>query len=300
MSDIVQQAGARLPRLTGLFRSDTARRYSPAVSLALALPVIAALIAGFLYPIARLVALSFSGETFAQYRRIVEEPLYLMVLASTVEVAFVVTAACLVLGFPVAYFMTRVKGGWTNVVAACVFVPLWTSILIRSYAWIVLLDRHGIINTLLMKTSLIEMPLKLAFTQGAVILAMTHVLMPFMILPVYSALRTLSPDYWRAARNLGAGPVRAFVEVTVPLSLPGIFAGSLMCFVLALGFYITPALVGGPGSMMMSTLIAQQTVVLLDWPFAAAVSTVLLVMTLIFVFAFRKALSFSKGLNGVH
>jgi mannopine transport system permease protein len=274
--------------------------YSPALSAGLVLPVLAALAAGFLYPIARLVALSLSDGSLAQYRRIIEEPLYLAVLMSTVEVAFIVTVACLVLGFPIAYFMTRLSGGWARLVAACVFIPLWTSILIRSYAWIVLLQRHGIVNTLLIDAGLIDAPLKLIFTEGAVILAMTHVLMPFMILPVYSALSTLSPDYGRAARNLGAGPIRVFIEITVPLSLPGIFAGSVMCFVLALGFYIPPALVGGPSSMMISTLIGQQTTVLLDWPFAAALSTVLLIMTLFFVLVFRKALSFSKGLNGVH
>lgn len=297
---MLQPSEARAPRMGTLFQANSARTYSPALSLALVLPVLAALMAGFVYPIARLVALSFPDGSLDQYRRIVQDPLYLAVLASTVEVALIVTLACLILGFPVAYFMTRLKGKWANVVAACVFIPLWTSILIRSYAWIVLLARHGIVNTLLLKAGVIEAPLKLIFTQGAVILAMTHVLMPFMILPVFSALRTLPPDYARAARNLGAGPARAFVEVTLPLSLPGIFAGSVMCFVLALGFYITPALVGGPRSMMISTLIGQQTTVLLDWPFAAALSTLLLVMTLFFVFAFRKALSFSKGLNGVH
>lgn len=283
-----------------LFRAEPAGSYSTRLSFALIAPLLATLIAGFLYPIARLVALSFSGGTFHHYRRIWQEPLYVDVLVSTVEVAFIVTVASLVLGFPLAYFMTRLRGGLAIVVAACVFIPLWTSILIRSYAWIVLLQRNGIVNTLLVTAGFTDAPLKLIYTQGAVILAMTHVLMPFMILPIYSALRTLPPDYLRAARNLGAGPLRAFIEVTLPLSLPGIFAGSVMCFVLALGFYITPALVGGPGSMLMATLIGQQTMVLLDWPFAAALSTMLLVMTLVFVLVFRKALSLSKGLNGVH
>ncbi len=301
MIDALQPREAEgLSRAGGLFRADSARTYSPALSFVLILPLLAALTAGFLYPIARLVSLSFSGGSFDQYRRIFREPLYAGVLASTVEVAFVVTVASLVLGFPVAYFMARLRRGLATLVAACVLVPLWTSILIRSYAWIVLLQRNGIVNALLIKTGITDAPVKLIYTQGAVILAMTHVLMPFMILPVYSALASLSPDYLRAARNLGAGPARAFLEVTVPLSLPGIFAGSVMCFVLALGFYITPALVGGPGSMLISTLIGQQTTVLLDWPFAAALSTVLLLMTLVLVFAFRKALSVSKGFSGVH
>lgn len=293
-------ARAEFGRFAGLFKAGSARSYPTVLSLALIAPLATALGAGFIYPIARLVALSVTDGTLEQYRRIFQEPLYLDVLASTVTVAFIVTASSLLLGFPVAYFMTRLKTNLAIVVAACVFIPLWTSILIRSYAWIVLLQRNGIVNTFLMTIGITDAPLKLIYTQGAVILAMTHVLMPFMILPIYSTLRTLPPDYLRAANNLGAGPIRAFIEVTLPLSLPGIFAGSVMCFVLALGFYITPALVGGPGSMMMATLIGQQTIVLLDWPFAAALSTVLLSMTLLFVLAFRKALSVSKGLNGVH
>jgi mannopine transport system permease protein len=279
---------------------SSARFYSPSASLGLAAPLLAALVAGFLYPVVRLVALSFSGGTFDHYRRIFSEPLHLGVLLSTIEVALVVTIASLVVGFPVAYLMARLRKGLAVGVAACVFIPLWTSVLIRSYAWVVLLQRNGIVNQLLLEIGITDGPLKLIYTQGAVILAMTHVLMPFMILPIYSALRALPPDYIRAARNLGAGPVRAFVAVTLPLSLPGVFAGSVMCFVLALGFYITPALVGGPGSMLMATLIGQQTTVLLDWPFAAALSTVLLAVTLLFVLLFRRTLSLSKGLNSVH
>jgi mannopine transport system permease protein len=298
MTDMAPPAGRA--RRYSFFHSHSARFYSPALSLALAAPLLLTLTAGFLYPITWLVSLSFPDGSVSQYLRILQDPLYLDVLITTAEVALIVTGACLLLGFPVAYLMSRLKRGFAILVAACVFIPLWTSILIRSYAWIILLQRNGIVNSLLSGTGLTDGPLKLIYTQGAVILAMTHVLLPFMILPIYAALRTLPSDYLRAARNLGAGPLRTFVEITLPLTLPGIFAGSVMCFVLALGFYITPALVGGPGSMMMATLIGQQTIVLLDWPFAAALSTVLLVMTLLFVLAFRKALSLSKGLNGVH
>lgn len=280
--------------------SSSARFYSLPTSIVLATPLIAALAIGFLYPVLKLFALSFSGGTLAYYRRIVAEPLHLAVLTGTVQVALVVTVASLLLGFPVAYLMARLSKGPATVVAACVFIPLWTSVLIRSYAWVTLLQRNGIINELLIDTGVTDGPLKLIYTQGAVILAMTHVLMPFMILPIYSALRALPADYVRAARNLGAGSLRAFVAVTLPLSLPGVFAGSVMCFVLALGFYITPALVGGPGSMLMATLIGQQTTVLLDWPFAAALSTVLLAVTLLFVLLFRRTLSLSKGLNSVY
>ena len=254
---------------------------------------------GFLYPVSKLVALSFANGA-ESYLRIGQDPLYVSVLTTTVITAATVAAFCLVLGYPVAFAMTRLSGKAALLAAACVFVPLWTSVLIRSYAWIVLLQRNGIINNALQEAGLSDQPFKLLYTQGAVILGMTHILLPFAILPIYSTLRTLPPDFARAAANLGAGPIRTFLLITLPLSLPGVFAGGILCFVLALGFYITPALIGGPGSMLMATLIGQQTTVLLDWPFAAALSTILLSVTLVIVFLFRRALSLSKGFASVH
>ncbi|MBX4917894.1 ABC transporter permease [Rhizobium bangladeshense] len=282
--------------------SHSARRYSHALTLVLIAPLMLLLAGGFLYPIGRLISLSVMapGFTFEYYQRILSEPLYLDVLLRTLQTGGIVTATSLLLGYPIAFLMARAKGKSAMIVAAAVFVPLWTSVLVRSYAWIVLLQRSGIVNGLLIEAGVIAGPLKLLYTEGAVILAMTHVLMPFMILPVSNALRTIPPEYIQAARNLGAGPVRAFMRVTLPLSLPGIFAGCVMCFILAIGFYVTPALVGGPGALMMATLIGQQTIVLLDWPFAAALATVLLATTLVFVLAFRNALSISKGMNSVN
>lgn len=280
-----------------LFSSASAKTYSHATALLLLSPAAAFLLAGFVYPLAKLVAISMPAMSLEYYLRIFHEPLYLDVLLSTVFVALVVMCASFILGFPVAYAMTRLKKPWATIVTACVLIPLWTSVLIRSYAWIILLQRNGIINQALVSAGLVDGPLRMIYTQGAVILAMTHVLLPFMILPIFAALRAIPDEYVKAARNLGAGPIRAFCKVTVPLSLPGIFAGCVMSFVLALGFYVTPALVGGAGSLMMATLIGQQTIVLLDWPFAAALSTTLLIVTLAVIVAFRKTLSLSKGLN---
>ncbi|KPH04852.1 ABC transporter permease (plasmid) [Rhizobium acidisoli] len=282
--------------------SYSARRYSHALTLVLVAPLMLLLAAGFLYPIGRLISLSVMAPEFTleYYRRIVTEPLYIDVLLRTLQTGAIVTVASLLLGYPVAFLMARARGKAAMIVVAAVFVPLWTSVLVRSYAWIVLLQRNGVINGLFIETGVVTSPLKLLYTEGAVILAMTHVLMPFMILPICNALRTIPAEYSQAARNLGAGPMGAFLRVTLPLSLPGIFAGCVMCFILAIGFYITPALVGGPGALMMATLIGQQTIVLLDWPFAAALATVLLTTTLIFVLVFRKALSVSKGMNSAN
>lgn len=285
---------------TGWLRPHSARYYATVPSLLLVAPLLAIFAIGFLYPLTKLIALSFSAGLSTTYGRFFADPLYASVLGDTVAVAVAVTLSCVITAYPVAVVMVRLKGWLAVVITACVFIPLWTSVLIRSYGWIVLLQRRGVVNSLLLSMNLTEEPLKLLYTQGAVVLAMTHVLLPFAILPIFSTLRLLPTDYVRAARNLGAGPIRAFFYVTLPLSLPGVFAGATMCFVLALGFYITPALVGGPGSMLMANLIGQQTTVLLDWPFAAALSTVLLAMTIVFIVVFRKTLSRSKGFSSVY
>jgi mannopine transport system permease protein len=283
------------------FVSRSAGHYSPAMALALLSPLLVLLLFGFIVPIAYLVKLSlFSPQLdFSNYRRLFEEPLYFEVMVRTGKIAFVVMTASFLLGYPVAYAMARIKGRFATVVTACVLIALWSPVLVRSYAFIVLLQRNGIINRLFKETGISETGFTLLYSESAVMLAMTHVLMPFMILPVFAALRSIPPDYVQAARNLGAGPVTAFVRVTLPLSLPGVFAGCVMCFILALGFYVTPALIGGPGTLMAATLIGQQVTVLLDWPFAAALATMLLLLTLLLVLVFRRALATNRGFQGV-
>jgi len=275
----------------------SARQYSTGVSLLLAAPLLLLLTFGFLYPVGRLLFGSFFTPHFslAQYVRIIEEPLYLRILWRTMEIAFVVTILALVFGYPVAYVMSRLKGWRAALVTACVLIPLWTSVLVRSYAWIVLLQRNGVVNNALTDAGIISEPLRLLYTPGAVTVAMTHVLLPFMILPIYSALRSIPGELSKAARNLGADSVRVFVKIILPLSLPGVYAGSLMTFILALGFYITPALVGGARTLMMATLIGQQTTELLDWPFAGALCLVLLGATILLAVAFRRLLSLNRG-----
>jgi mannopine transport system permease protein len=281
--------------------TGSSQHYSPLLSILLVLPLLILLAGGFAYPVLRLVAISLSGATpFDPYHRVFENPLYVQVLLRTFRIAAIVTFASFAIGYPTAYVIAHMRGWHAKLAMACLFIPLWTSVLVRSYAWIVLLSRNGILNDLLIQLGFTSTPLKMLYTEGAVIIAMTHVLMPFMILPVHSALRSIPSAYEQAARNLGAGRTAAFLRVTFPLSLPGVFAGCVICFILSIGFYITPALVGGPGALMMATLIGQQTLVLLDWPFAAALSAILLVATLLLVMIFRRALSFSKGLNNVH
>jgi mannopine transport system permease protein len=246
----------------------------------------------FLYPLLKLLAGSvWTPElSFKHYERLLGEPLYLLILGRTLWIAFVVSILALLLGYPVALVMARLGGWRAGLVAACVLVPLWTSALVRSYAWVVLLQRNGIVNDVLLRLGFIEQPLRMIYTEGALLVAMTHVLLPFMVLPIYGALRSIPPDLARAAENLGAGGWATFRHVTFPLSLPGVFAGVLMVFILSLGFYITPALVGGPRTLMIATLIGQQMTELLNWPFAGALAATLLGLTLVLVMMFRRVL----------
>lgn len=301
MANSVPHQSPNKRRTRGMKAGQSARMYTPTLSLLLVAPLIVLLSVGFLYPVGSLMLRSIFVPEFSleNYQRIFEVSLYLKVLWRTLVTAFVVMTASLIVGYPVALAMAKLKGGWAMLVAACVLVPLWTSVLVRSYAWIVLLQRNGVINRLLQDIGITSEPIKMIYTEGAVMLAMTHVLLPFMILPIYSVVATIPPELGQAARNLGAGAWSSFFDVTLPLSLPGIFAGCVMTFILALGFYITPALVGGPSTLFMATLIGQQTTVTLDWPFAAALATLLLFVTLLLVLIFRKAISLNKGVEHV-
>lgn len=276
--------------------TSTAGQLSRRLSFSLTVPLLLLLGFAFLVPVGKLILGSVftPTATAAHYLRIVQEPVFLRILLRTIQTATIVTALAFLLGYPVALVMARLKGRAAMLVAACVLIPLWTSVLIRSYAWIVLLQRTGIINTALQDWGLIDQPLRLLYTEGAVIIAMTHVLMPYMILPIFSSLKSIPPELDRAARNLGAGSWASFTAVTLPLSLPGIYAGAIMVFILSLGFYVTPALVGGPQNLTIATLIGQQTTELLNWPFAGALAGVLLAITLALVAVFKRFLSFGK------
>jgi mannopine transport system permease protein len=282
---------------TGSAHRSFAGQLSRPVSLALALPLVLLLGFAFLVPVAKLLVGSVfaPNPTAEHWVRIVQEPIFLRILVRTVQTAAIVTVLALLLGYPVALVMSRQGGRAAMLIAACVLIPLWTSVLVRSYAWIVLLQRTGIVNNTLLSWGVIDQPLRLIYTEGAVIVAMTHVLLPYMILPIFSSLRSIPPELNRAARNLGAGPWTSFRTVTLPLSLPGVYAGAIIVFILSLGFYVTPALVGGPQNLTIATLIGQQTIDLLNWPFAGALAGLLLAVTLGLVAVFRRILSFGKA-----
>lgn len=266
------------------------------LSVLLVAPLLILLGWSFFLPIGRLLLTSVTepAPSLDNYRKMLAEPLYAQVILRTVWIALVCTVSALLLGYPIAALMARPGRLMPKLAVVCVMIPLWTSTLIRSYAWIMLLQRKGMINALLLLWDPAARPLTLLYTNGAVLIAMTHVLLPFMILPVFSALKSIPPDLPRAAANLGAGRVRSFFAVTLPLSLPGVFAGCLVVFVMALGFYVTPALVGGPQTLMIATLIAEQATTLLNWPFAGAIACVLLVLSLGITISFKRLLRLER------
>jgi putative spermidine/putrescine transport system permease protein len=210
------------------------------------------------------------------------------ILLRTFEISLEVTLLALLLAYPLAYWLSTLSERQANVLMILVLVPFWTSILVRVAAWIVLLQREGLVNSALMSLSIIGQPLELLFNRTGVIISMTHILLPFMILPLYSVMKSVPPTYLRAAVSLGSSPMAAFWRVYVPQTYAGIGAGALLVFILAIGYYVTPALLGGPNDQMISYYIAQYTNVDVNWGMACALGAVLLVATLILYAVYRK------------
>ncbi len=207
------------------------------------------------------------------------EAVFVDVLVRTLWIGFVVTVSCLILGYPVAYLLATLPAKTSNLLMILVLLPFWTSLLVRTSAWVVVLQNEGILNGLLLALGIVDTPLQMIFNRFGVLVAMTHVLLPFMVLPLYSVMKGISPAYMRAAASLGAPPRTAFLRVYVPQTLPGVTAGCLLVFILALGYYITPALVGGAGDQMVSYFIAFYTNRTVNWGLAAALATLLLLAT---------------------
>jgi putative spermidine/putrescine transport system permease protein len=210
-----------------------------------------------------------------------DEAIYVDVFKRTFGMSAVVTVFCLLLGFPLAYLMATQPTRVANVLLIFVLLPFWTSILVRVAAWIVLLQSEGLVNQALMHLGITEHPLQLVFNSTGVYIAMVHILLPFMILPLYSVMKGISPTYMRAALSLGCPPFRSFWKVYFPQALPGVGAGSLLTFILCMGYYITPALLGGPKEQMASYFVAFYTNQTINWGMAAALSAILFAATLL-------------------
>jgi len=275
--------------------------FGPWLLLLLLAPVVALFLGSFAYPIGLLMGESLfvkGALSLDNFSRIVDRPLYANTLLRTLRVGGFTTLICLAVGFPLAFWMTRLKGLAFNIVIACILLPLWTSILVRSYAWVVLFQPTGLINQALMALGLTDRPLTLLYTEGAVITAMVHVLLPYMVLPIYSALHNIPPNLSRAAQSLGANAATEFFTVILPLARVGVVAGCVMTFVLSIGFFVTPALLGGPRTLMISTLINQQISSVLNWSFGGALGATLLAATVVIILVFNRAISASRRNRG--
>lgn len=239
------------------------------------------LVTFYAYPVGAMLARSVHpvGWSLAPYEALVSGGVFWRVMGVTLEIGAVVTGSCLLLALPLAYWLARMPPARANLLLLLVLVPFWTSVLVRSYAWMALLERHGIINNLLIWLGALDRPVKLLNTRLAVCLAMTHVLLPFMVLPIYATLRGLDWRLVQAAESLGSTPWGTVRQIVLPLAKPGIAAGVTLVFTLSVGFYITPVLVGAPGDVMAAVLISDQ-VGQLAWPEASAMSAVLLLLVL--------------------
>lgn len=237
-------------------------------------------------PLLMLLAISFRGyqagvgilDTWeiGHYLKFVTDPFYLAILLRTVLMGLGVTALCALLGFPFAYALSRLRGLARALVYVLVLLPLLTSAVVRTFGWMILLANNGFINRTLMDLGITDVPIRLMYGMTGVVIALAEVLLPFMILALDAALLNIPPSLYEAARNLGAGRARVFAQVTLPLALPGLVSGSVLVFTLAVSAFVTPSLIGGPRVPVMSTLIYQQGMSLLNWPFGAAIGFTML------------------------
>jgi putative spermidine/putrescine transport system permease protein len=232
----------------------------------------------YLIPMATLATWAFrdrGGFTLSHVTRLIGDETYHDAFVTTFRTATITTVVCIALGYPLAYLTTTGPRA-RALLATAVMVPFWTSVLARSLAWVILLGRRGVLNEWLVSLGAIDQPLPLLFNSLGVQIGMVHVLLPFMILPVWSVLARLDPALPLAARSLGASPARTFLHIVLPLSMPGLAAGVTLVFMLAVGFYITPALLGGPNDLTIASLIEMVVRDLLDWSFGAVLSLALL------------------------
>ncbi len=249
----------------------------------LSLPALLLVIIVLIIPIAWLFYVSFIGAdgnfSLENYERMIKRKSYARIFQRTFEVSLITTGLCILIGYPLAYFMSQLPTKIANICLITVLLPFWTSLLVRTYAWLVLLQKNGLINNWAINMGLWDEPIKMVHNMTGTIIGMVHIMLPFLILPVYGAMKSIDKGYLKAASNLGASPSKAFWTVFFPLSAPGLVAGSLIVFVLCLGFYVTPAVLGGGKVILVSMKIASNIEIFVNWGAASAMGVVLLVLT---------------------
>ncbi len=272
--------------------------------LGLTLPALLLVLITMVIPVGWLFWLSFLADdgsfSLVHYRRMIDQPSYARTFRATFEISLMTTAICVVLGYPLAYVLSQLPRRVANLCMIAVMLPFWTSLLVRTYAWLVLLQRQGLINTWGMNLGLWSEPLALVHNVGGTLIGMVHIMLPFLVLPLYGTMRAIDKDLLKAAANLGATPSRTFWLVFFPLSLPGLIAGGLIVFILCLGFYVTPAVLGGGKVTMVSNRIANDIEIFFNWGAASALGVVLLVLTLALLFGAARLLRLDNIIGGGH
>jgi putative spermidine/putrescine transport system permease protein len=264
-------------------------------------PALFLLVAFFVLPYTSIVLMSLreasagapygAGLTLAHYGRALSDAYVQLILGRTLLVGLIVTTTTLLLGYPVAYHLAYSRSRWAGLLYVFVLSPLLVGVVVRTFSWLIILSRNGLINQSLMELGLIGAPLPLANNTLGVIIALTHVLLPFVILPLLGNLQAISPDLAMAARSLGASRARTFFKITLPLSVPGIQAGTILVFILAISAYVTPAMLGGAGGRTMTVLIVQYLIENFRWPAGAALALVLALVGIIIVSLYVRLLS---------
>ncbi|MGF7162117.1 putative spermidine/putrescine transport system permease protein/spermidine/putrescine transport system permease protein [Rhodoligotrophos appendicifer] len=270
--------------------ADRAERWR---TLALSMPAVLLVTIILLIPVGWLFWLSFTGPnglTAVNYIRLYENPAYLSIFQTTFVLSLIVTVVAAALGYPLAYLLSQLPRTMAILGLLVVLLPFWTSTLVRTYSWLVLLQRRGLINTMLVNLGLTGEPLSLVYNSAGVVIGMVHIMLPFMVLPLYAAMKSVDPMLVRAAVSLGATRRHAFFTVFAPLTIPGLVAGSLLVFIYCLGFYITPQILGGGRVNLVSMKILENATVYSDWGAASALGVVLLVVTLLIFKAIQKIL----------
>jgi len=264
----------------------------------LSMPAVLAILIVVFLPVFWLSSLSFydaSGElSLENYARIFKSDLYLRTFVVTFQISIAVTVICILLGYPLCYWLTRMSDRNAAILMVFVLVPFWTSVLVRTYAWLVLLQRNGIINESMISMGIIDEPLQLAHNLTGSIIGIVHIMLPFLVLPLYATMCSVDTDLVRAAVGLGSSPRGAFWRVFFPMSLPGLFAGIVLVFILSLGFFVTPALLGGGRVQMLAQRIESTITIYSNWGAASALGVVLLLMALLMIWLMNRVFGLDK------
>ena len=270
----------------------------------LASPALLLVLVIMILPVGWLFYISFLSDegTFSleHYQRMIDSKSYARIFWTTFKVSILTTSVCILIGYPLSYFLAQLPRRAAAICMITVLLPFWTSLLVRTYAWLVLLQRKGILNNWAIDIGLWDEPLKIVHNLTGTLIGMVHIMLPFLVLPVYGSMKAIDSDYVKAAANLGATPVQSFWQVYFPLSLPGLFAGALIVFVLCLGFFVTPAVLGGGKVIMVSMRITDNIELFFNWGAASALGVVLLLMTMGILYASSRLLNLDRILGGGH